>query len=196
MLRGLLPEMLPSMLVLIPVFLLLDRLWFRNWRKGIFFYLFACYLTAMGVLVGMPNILYHRFSPNLCLTPDLSILLDWHNGFLNVLLYVPLGMFLCLLWKSYRQWYRTVCFGCSLSLFTELMQLFTFRATDVNDLLTNTLGAFLGYLLAKPVLHFFPGRKALGSHREHREIPVILSVSFATIFFLQPFLLKIVYYSV
>lgn len=193
MLRGLLPEMLPSMLVQIPVFLLLDRFWFRNWRKSIFFYLFACYLTAMAVLVGMPNILYHRFSPNVCLTPDLSILLDWHNGFLNVLLYVPLGIFLCLLWKSYRRWYRTVWFGCCLSLFTELMQLFTFRATDVNDLLTNTLGAFLGYLLAKLVLLFFPSCQELGSHREHREIPVIVSASFATIFFLQPFLLKIVY---
>lgn len=193
MLRGLLPEMLPSMLVLIPVFLLLNRYWFRNWRKSIFFYLFACYLTAMYTLVGIPNILYHRFSPNLCLEPDLSILLDWHNGFLNVLLYVPLGVFLCLLWKSYRHWYRVTGFGFCLSLLTELMQVFTFRATDVNDLITNTLGALLGYLLAKLLMVLFPGCKKLGSNREHREIPVIFAASFTLMFFLQPFFLKIVY---
>ena len=29
----------------------------------------------------------------------------------------------------------------------ELIQLFTFRATDVDDLIMNTLGAFLGYAL-------------------------------------------------
>lgn len=193
MLRGLLPEMLPSMLVLMPVFLLLERCRFHNWRKSISFYLFACYLIAMYTLVGMPNILYHRFSPNICLKPDLCVLLDWHNGFLNVLLYVPLGMFLCLLWKTYRRWYRVTGFGFCLSLFTEVMQVFTFRATDINDLITNTLGAFLGYLTAKLVLIFFPGCKHLGSRQAHREIPVIFAAGFGLLFFLQPLLLKIVY---
>ena len=36
-----------------------------------------------------------------------------------------------------------------MSLSIEVMQLCTFRATDVDDILMNTLGAFIGFLAAK-----------------------------------------------
>ncbi len=43
--------------------------------------------------------------------------------------------------------------GFVTSALIELLQLFCFRATDVDDLLMNTLGAFLGYLLAWAFFH-------------------------------------------
>ena len=65
---------------------------------------------------------------------------------LNMLLFVPLGAVLPLLWRSCRL-YKTVAIGFSLSLLIELSQLFNYRATDIDDLLMNTLGTLLGYIL-------------------------------------------------
>lgn len=65
---------------------------------------------------------------------------------LNALLFVPLGALLPLLFGSCRLC-RTTAIGFSLSLFIELSQLFNYRATDIDDLLMNTLGTILGYLI-------------------------------------------------
>lgn len=65
---------------------------------------------------------------------------------LNALLFVPLGAALPVLWRSCGL-YKTVAIGFSLSLLIELSQLFNYRATDIDDLLMNTLGTLLGYLL-------------------------------------------------
>jgi hypothetical protein len=66
---------------------------------------------------------------------------------LNVLLFVPLGLGLRLLGHS---WGRTVLLGAALSLAIETAQYFAIPGRDASlgDLLTNTLGAGLGALLA------------------------------------------------
>lgn len=63
---------------------------------------------------------------------------------MNLLLFVPLGTGLPLLFSncSFKQAAFT---GFVLSLLIELGQLFNFRATDLNDLLMNTLGAAAGF---------------------------------------------------
>lgn len=65
----------------------------------------------------------------------------------NVFMFLPLGFFLPLLWPSFRGWWKTLLAGVGLSLFIELWQLFISRGTDVDDLILNTLGAVIGYLL-------------------------------------------------
>ena len=70
----------------------------------------------------------------------------------NVLAFVPLGLLLPLLWPFFRSWHRTVLAGMLFSAGIELMQLFTFRVTSVDDVLLNGLGALAGYWLAFPWL--------------------------------------------
>jgi glycopeptide antibiotics resistance protein len=65
----------------------------------------------------------------------------------NVLLFVPFGFFLPLLWCKYNNIFKTVFFGFSLSLFVEVSQLFNHRVSDIDDLIMNTLGTLFGYLL-------------------------------------------------
>ncbi|WP_181774363.1 VanZ family protein [Amycolatopsis pittospori] len=82
----------------------------------------------------------------------------------NVALFVPLGMFLRHLFR--RNFVSTVALGFAVSLFIECTQLtgvwFLFecpyRLADVDDLLTNTLGAAVGFGLA-PLLRLLPGRE-------------------------------------
>ena len=71
---------------------------------------------------------------------------------LNVVLFVPLGIFARLLWR--RRFAGAVALGFACSLVIEVTQLtanwgtapFQYRIFDVDDLLTNTTGAALGWV--------------------------------------------------
>ena len=121
----------------------------------------ASALIAAGVdaVVGLPCITYIRLDFNYNFVPFLHMFSDYRSSLLNVLLFVPLGFFLPLFWKKFSAFGHTLLFGFCTSLLIELLQIFTFRATDVNDLMTNTVGTVLGYLLARVVLKLFPGTK-------------------------------------
>lgn len=66
---------------------------------------------------------------------------------LNVVMFMPLGFLLPLLWKEYQSLVRTAIIGFCFSCGIEFCQLFNRRVSDVDDLLMNTLGAILGWLI-------------------------------------------------
>lgn len=65
----------------------------------------------------------------------------------NIILFVPIGFLLPLVFKKMEFFPLTVLVGFFLSLFIEIMQLPQHRSSDVDDLWLNTLGALIGYLL-------------------------------------------------
>lgn len=186
-------DLLPGAIILIPVYWALNKVRFHNARKSAFYCLFSCYLTAVYVLVGMPNITYVRLELNLNLIPILGFIDDWKNSILNVLLFVPLGMMLPIGWTKYRAKRDTVLFGFGMSLAIEILQIFTFRATDINDLITNTLGTLLGFscikgLLAKPNLE-----KYMVNEENTREVYIVLAIVFVVMFFIHPFISSVMW---
>ncbi len=73
---------------------------------------------------------------------------DWLNIFINIAMFVPLGVVLPLLAKLFRRWYVTVPLGFSVSLIIEIIQYFAgLGIFDVDDLFANTLGIVLGYCI-------------------------------------------------
>ena len=66
---------------------------------------------------------------------------------LNTILFMPVGFFLPLLWKRCEHFGRLLGLGFALSLWVELSQLLNWRVTDIDDLIANTLGAVIGWLL-------------------------------------------------
>ena len=66
---------------------------------------------------------------------------------LNLVMFLPLGFLLPVLWDRFRSFGRVLTVGFLCSLVLELGQLFNFRATDLEDLLMNTAGAAAGFLL-------------------------------------------------
>ena len=182
-------DVIPAAVVLVPLFLILYVTSFkRNLIKSCLYCLFSLYLAAVFSLVGIPNVLYVRPEINLNLIPLLGIIDDLSNSLLNVLLFIPLGVFLPVIWAHYRNVKSTVYFGLGLSLIIEILQMLTYRATDVNDLLTNTAGAVIGFLLAKPMFRKLPavGQDCADAYR-------LLMVSFGTMFFLHPFLSPVIW---
>lgn len=115
--------------------------------------LLTLYLNAMYIVIGVPGVQYICWDPTLNLIPfqDFSAR-NMEGMVLNAIMFAPLGFLLPAYFERYRHWGRTLAAGFLTSLTVELIQLFTFRATDVDDLIMNTLGTLVGFLLAKLVL--------------------------------------------
>lgn len=180
-------DMLPGAALMAPIFMLLNRIYFHNPQKSILYYLFSCYLSVVYVLVGLPNITYIRPELNLNLIPILGIAADLKNSLLNILLFIPLGIALPAMWHKYKAQKNTLCFGFGMSLAIELAQILTYRATDINDLITNTLGSLIGFLFAKALLHIFPVAKHFANHTQDKELTAVLSIVILVMFFIYPF---------
>ena len=92
-------------------------------------------------------------------------ILGWRAVFLNifgnVLAFMPFGFFLPVIWERTRHWYITVILSFAMSLTVETMQLVgKVGSFDVDDLLLNTIGGFVGYIifaLAKGVWERYSG---------------------------------------
>ena len=64
-----------------------------------------------------------------------------------------------------------------MSLTIEVLKLFVFRATDINDLIMNTLGALVGYLVAKVII-----RKSWDNGKDNRDILKLMVMIIISIF--------------
>ena len=170
---------------LVPIFLILHRFKFQSKSRSSIYLILAIYLAAMYAAVGLPDVTYYRYYPRFNFDPFLYMFSAWETTLLNVLLFLPLGWFLPVLWKKFQSPLQTVCFGFNTSFAVELLQIFTYRATDVNDLMTNTFGTVLGYILGIVTLKVCPKLKAAESHMD---LFWVLGAAFFVMFFIYPFL--------
>lgn len=165
--------------------LLILRLIFgkRLTGSGRFFLVaYALYLSVLYSVVGMPGLPYLYWGPNVNLIPfsdfqDSRFL--WLSG-MNVLLTVPLGFLLPMIWQRYRNFGDTFLAGFGTSLSIEVLQLFSGRSTDIDDLIFNTLGACLGFLIA---MLLFGKRFPIGVRSEKRDLLALLTVDGLVFFF-------------
>ena len=176
-------DLLPAVLILVPVYWVLNKAYFHNSRKSFLYFLFSCYLSIVYVLVGLPNVTYIRPELNLNVVPIIGMIDDWKNSILNILLFVPLGAVLPVLWHKFKIQKNTVLFGFSVSFAIELLQTLTYRATDVNDLITNTLGTYLGFLCAR---HLFQ-KNQVAEDSNTNEVGIVIVIVMLIMFFVYPF---------
>ena len=69
----------------------------------------------------------------------------------NLILYLPFGGFLPLIFSKLRSFKKTICISLAVIFLAELSQmLFIYGRFDVDDIILNTSGAAIGYLIWKP----------------------------------------------
>ena len=137
------------------------RLLFVAWFTAMFL---LCLTTDMGSLVrnfSNPLILLPPIQAFHCITHfDYRFtLLSWgfdKDMFLNTVLFVPLGAALPILWKK-ANFGRTTLVGFLLTFFIEFRaQPFMSRNPSLDDIIFNTLGTVIGYLLFMLLRKIFP----------------------------------------
>ncbi len=81
----------------------------------------------------------------------------------NILLFIPYGFLLGIVWKGEKRLFNCLCAGFLTSFGIELLQLISGRGVfQTDDLITNTIGAVVGYL-------FF--YVCIGRRRKHTTVP-------------------------
>lgn len=75
----------------------------------------------------------------------------------NILMFVPWGFGLALLWKKNRNLLRLLWFSAALPIFIECTQLFIGRQVDVDDFILNFVGGMLGGILFRLLANMFRG---------------------------------------
>ena len=83
----------------------------------------------------------------------------------NIVMFAPLGFFPKLLWRRWH-WWKSVLVGFCASFTIEFVQFFIGRSSDIDDVILNTAGALVGWLLARLVMRLCPGVTARCQVRE------------------------------
>ena len=110
------------------------------------------YFTLMPVITALPFVFDHPYVMHL--EPFSDLIYGWGNAvreiLLNILMTVPFGFLFPLTQKKgKRTLRRTVLCTCLLSIAIELLQplLHGYRSCDITDVITNTFGGAIGYVL-------------------------------------------------
>ena len=96
------------------------------------------------------------FDPRIVYIPFVDMIRGPVDTILNVVLFIPLGIFLPLLYKKFDKMGKIALAGFLISASVEVVQMFGCGTTDINDLITNTVGACLGFCIYKMLCRIIP----------------------------------------
>ncbi len=143
----------------------------RTVLAGLLLYVYMWYI--FNVIVGTPLLSEWRsmhakgisiFNPKF----NFKILAYGLNNeiFLNIAMFAPIGFLAACVSRHYENILVDVIFGFGVSALIELSQMFTLlRATDIDDLITNTLGGLIGYIVYRLMLIFADKKHKKGKHK-------------------------------
>lgn len=125
----------------------------KEWTMGLYFVYLAFVVWVILLKFNItPADLPHLRNINLILYGDSGIIngqLDVRELVENILIFVPFGVYAGMLVKE-RSWWKVILAGAGFSLILETLQyVFSIGASDITDVINNTLGAALGMLLWK-----------------------------------------------
>lgn len=104
------------------------------------------HITGAGTVYDAMTAEFEEMKERINLIP-FSQRIDVIGYLLNIVMFVPFGFLVPLIWKEMGKLSHILTTGFALSLLIELSQLFSYRGTDVDDLILNTLGAVVGFLV-------------------------------------------------
>lgn len=125
----------------------------------IFLAVFAVYVTGVFYFTGAGTVWEWARNSFKIRWDQVNLLpfstdIDVVGYLLNVVLFVPLGVLLPLIWKEKSNIKSVLLCGAGFSALIEISQLVNIRCPDVDDLIMNTLGAAAGYAIFKSFNRF------------------------------------------
>lgn len=164
-------------------------------RKVVLWSIFLIYMiVVIGATIGdrvsgYESVNLHLFSSYKDAYNNFS-LGEWRNIILNILMFVPIGFMIPLLFKKCECWYITYLVGFGTTLFIEMLQLISKRGIfEIDDIINNTLGCAIGYGIIMIFILLFKRKKVDKKHKvlitTSYQIPLIVSVVFISITFIN-----------
>lgn len=169
-----------SIIFVVPAIMLLQYVIFkhRNFNQFVAVLVFAIYSSAVFSVVGIPTMGTFHVDFGFNLIPLIDIVnspFDYvKNTILNIILFIPLGFLVPAIWKKFRSLKKMIIMGLAVSIGIEILQIFTFRLTDIDDLITNTAGTIIGYYLSKKFSYKLPLKLPDNKERSIQYEPVII----------------------
>ncbi|MCQ6288539.1 VanZ family protein [Bacillus cereus] len=159
---------IPSWYILIPIGLMGSLFLFASKRK----YTYSQYVLLVSFLIYVMGVIHFTVFPievNIgkyanqapwysSINPIPLLTLDSKSFILNVIMFFPLGVYLPFLKNNYHAVKNIARIGFFTSISIEITQLClrifagNGRMMDINDLIANTLGCILGYLIIQRLL--------------------------------------------
>jgi len=148
-------EALTTLLPFLAVFLLGRKRQKKNGTAFSRYHVFAVLVFSVYVLgvyhfTGVSTLYDHKryiFIPELINLVPFSNEIDIVAYALNVVLFVPFGLLLPMIWQNMGK-LRSVLLGAfGFTLLIEVSQLLNFRSTDIDDVILNLAGMTLGFLV-------------------------------------------------
>ena len=117
----------------------------------IWVYIFVLYITLVYSVTGIPSISEIAGYKFVSLANEINIQPFASGGLFtyitNIIMFMPFGFLLPLIWKPYSSLRKITITALVFSFAIELSQLFNNRLSDIDDLIMNTLGAIIGYII-------------------------------------------------
>lgn len=159
-------------------------------KKWFWAVLFVVYMNAMFCVVGIPSAQFVRWNPEINWIPFRDFSSANIVGMsLNILMFIPFGAFLPIYFGRFWKMSTTVLAGAFMSFTIEVLQLFTFRLTDIDDLIMNTLGTLLGYGIGAIIVH--KQKEPLVDHDVMKLIAIIGICMLVVVFVNEPLVMAV-----
>jgi len=164
-------NMLPYMSIAIPIVLIGTFIKYKknkkiNWSHEILLLIFIAFLIGLASQAILPKDFNQGYSlknitiEKINIIPFKIVFETYYevvknqniNYFLinflgNIIMFMPIGFLVSILWKTSTKKAVLIGFACSLCI--EIIQLFINRGTDIDDLILNTFGTFCGVVMYK-----------------------------------------------
>lgn len=124
-----------------------------NKKHFVWVYIFLIYLFLCLTTAGIGNVWDIGRYESIIRMEEINFIPFSSEGMmtyiLNIIMFMPLGFLLPLIWKNMRKLKPVVVTSLVYSFSIEICQLFNRRNTDVDDLLMNVIGAIIGFYIYK-----------------------------------------------
>lgn len=158
-----------------------------SWLERICLALFGVYLTVILAVTVSPVYGFSTKVNELEINmKPFAVLVNGHlnpmNLFGNIAMFMPIGFLLPFVSRKMQHGVRTILVGGFLSALIEFLQVFLRRGTDIDDVILNTIGTAIGYIIASTFLYVFPSFKRMigieemknGKKLRHDFFPTVL----------------------
>ena len=193
-----------SSIVIVTLFLIGYFLVYRKLMKGTkklkaskvgLWSIFLIYMiVVLGATIGdrvsgYESINLHLFSSYKDVYNNFS-LGEWRNIILNILMFVPIGFMIPLIFKKCERCYITYLVGFGITLFIEILQLVSKRGIfELDDIINNSLGCAIGYGIVMLFISLFKRKKVNQKYKAlittSYQIPLIVSIIFISMTFIK-----------